>query len=161
MRIRDGALDDIGFLREMGYEAAFWRPGELRPPADVVLTDTHLARYLAGWGRPGDVAVVAEEVDGRLLGAAWYRKFTADEAGYGFVSEEIPELSIAVRPGARGRGIGSALLAALIDRARAGGVEALSLSVEIENPAMRLYQRLGFRVHDREAQAVTMRLDLA
>jgi GNAT superfamily N-acetyltransferase len=160
IRIREGTGDDIGFLREMGYEAAFWRPGERRPPADVVVSDVHLARYLTGWGRPGDVAVIAEDAAGRSLGAAWYRLFAASQPGYGFVSETTPELSIAVSAGARGNGVGTALLRALIDRARTSGVEALSLSVETENPALRLYERVGFRVHERGDQAVTMRLDL-
>ena len=45
----------------------------------------------------------------------------------------------------RGGGIGSALLAALIEAAFADGHGVL-LHVEKHNPALRLYQRLGFRV---------------
>ncbi len=45
---------------------------------------------------------------------------------------------------ARGRGIGTALLQRLLDRAVADRIAALSLSVEPDNPAMRLYFGLGF-----------------
>jgi len=46
----------------------------------------------------------------------------------------------------RGRGIRSLLLEALIEAARAQRNPALSLSVEPDNPARRLYERYGFQV---------------
>ena len=42
--------------------------------------------------------------------------------------------------------MGRALLEALLTTARAQGYRALSLSVDRENPALRLYERVGF--HD-------------
>jgi ribosomal protein S18 acetylase RimI-like enzyme len=51
-----------------------------------------------------------------------------------------------VVPQARGVGIGSALLHALFERALSQDLTRLSLSVEDENPARHLYQRLGFVV---------------
>jgi ribosomal protein S18 acetylase RimI-like enzyme len=154
------AADDVRFLREMLYHAAAWRPGE-RPPFDAVLSDFRTARYVEGWGRTGDGAVVAEAEDGTRLGAAWFRLFAAEEPGYGFVSASIPELSIAVAPAARGRGIGSALLIAIAVHARERGFPALSLSVEADNPAVRLYARTGFVGVGREGDAWTMLLELA
>ena len=62
-----------------------------------------------GWGRPGDNAVVAID-EFQPVGAAWYRLFEQDEPGYGFVDEETPELTIAVVPSRRGRGLGEELL---------------------------------------------------
>jgi RimJ/RimL family protein N-acetyltransferase len=80
--------------------------------------------------------------------------------GYGFVDESTPELGIAVSPEVRGRGIGRALLASLIEHARAAQLPALSLSVESDNPALRLYERLGFEKVGRVENAWTIRLDL-
>ena len=58
--------------------------------------------------------------------------------------EDINVLDIALLPPWRGRGIGGALLRALLEEARATG-RTVSLHVEQYNPARRLYQRLGFR----------------
>ena len=79
-----------------------------------MLADDHLVRYVSGWGRPGDVGMIAEDKRSRPLGAAWFRLFSTDQPGYGFVDESIPEVSMAVRDDCRGRGIGTALLLTLI-----------------------------------------------
>jgi ribosomal protein S18 acetylase RimI-like enzyme len=53
---------------------------------------------------------------------------------------------LAVAPGARGRGVASALLAAAGQHARERGARKLSLRVLSTNDAaLRLYERLGFR----------------
>jgi ribosomal protein S18 acetylase RimI-like enzyme len=140
----------------MVYEAATWRP-EAQPPLETVLADPRVARYPSGWGRPGDAAVIGEE--DRAVGAAWFRLFPADDPGYGFVAPDVPELSIGVAPECRGRGIGARVLEALVDVAREVGYRAISLSVETDNPARRLYERAGFvRVAD-DGGAWTMLLE--
>jgi ribosomal protein S18 acetylase RimI-like enzyme len=45
---------------------------------------------------------------------------------------------------ARGCGVGTSLLAELLARVEAAGHPAVSLSVETDNPAVRLYERFGF-----------------
>jgi GNAT superfamily N-acetyltransferase len=141
----DGALDlrpadagDAPFLREMLYLALFVPPGT--PPLDrAVLDDPAIDRYVREWGAwPGDVGVVAH-VDTTLVGAAWLRCFSADAPGYGFVDGLIPELTITVMPGHRGRRVGTRMLAYLQQRAM-----AISLSCDPSNPAARLYRRAGF-----------------
>ena len=128
------------------YETAYWRSGELRPLKKVeALSGLEHARYLQGWGRPGDTAVLAVALDGgRRLGAAWYRLTTSEEPGYGFIEDQTPELALAVVPDHRGRGAGGALLRELRDAAKSQGYSALSLSVEKGNPALRLYEHNGF-----------------
>jgi GNAT superfamily N-acetyltransferase len=152
--------DDVGFLWLMLAETGSWRAGEPSPGVDELANDPAAARYLAGWGRAGDSGVIALAC-GRRAGAAWYRHFERDDRGYGFIAPDIPELGVAVVEELRGRGIGRALMEALIERARLAGEPALSLSVEFENPAARLYQRLGFARVGVVGEAWTMRLDLA
>lgn len=58
-------------------------------------------------------------------------------------SGDLRIMDIALLDVHRGRGLGSALLAELIELSERSGVP-ISLHVEAENPANRLYQRLGF-----------------
>ena len=146
--IRPGGARDVPFLRDMLRHAFYWRT----PVGD----DPPLSRYVQGWGRPGDRAFIAID-DFLPVGAAWYRLFRADEAGFGWVDEQTPELAIAVVPSKRGRGFGRELLDALLARAREDGFHAISLSVDKQNPAVTLYEREGFeRVRDEDG-AWTMR----
>ena len=119
-----------------------------------------MARYVKGWGRPGDTALIAVD-DGFPVGAGWYRLFRREQPGYGFVDEETPELAIAVVPSRRGRGLGEALLNALSERARADGYRALSLSVERDNALVSFYEKHGFEsVAEDGGDSVTMRREL-
>lgn len=153
--IRPATRSDLPFLRRMLSWAAGWRSDVLD---ETLVADPAVARYLARWGRPGDVALVAETSAGERVGAAWYRLFAADDPGFGFVAADIPELTVAVEPAARGAGLGTALLTALVDRAQGDGFEAMSLSVEAENPAKRLYEGLGFEVVAGAGSACTLLL---
>ena len=53
-----------------------------------------------------------------------------------------------VRPTARGRGTASMLLRQVIDAAASAGVRRLALQTEADNPAISLYQRMGFELVD-------------
>ncbi|MGZ4148593.1 MAG: N-acetyltransferase family protein [Actinomycetota bacterium] len=143
MNIRPATRDDVRFLKDMLYEAARWNPDWPREPIEEVLADPMLVRYHEGWGRTGDGGVLAE-LDGQPVGAAWYRLFATDAPGYGFVDEKIPELSIAVAPLHRRKGIGEALLRSCMVQAREEGFQALSLSVAAHNRSRMMYQRAGF-----------------
>ena len=143
MNIRPLTGDDVAFLKKMMYEAARWNPDWPREPFEVVLADPVLIRYHQGWGRPGDGGVIAE-VEGQPVGASWYRLFTEAEPGYGFVDEKTPELSIAVSPIHRRKGIGEAVLRSCMVQAREEGFQSLSLSVAVHNRSRMMYQRAGF-----------------
>ncbi len=142
--IRQGTFRDLPFLREMLFEAAFWRPGVARPAIEEGLSRPGLGKLLDGWGREGDASVIAEDVGNRPVGAAWYRFWSDHDHSYGYVSADIPELGIAVVDGSRNRGVGGCLLHALRKLAADRGIARLSLSVERDNPARHLYLRQGF-----------------
>jgi len=73
------------------------------------------------------------EVDGEPAGRLYVHRGPRD----------IRIMDIALAPPFRRRGIGTALLDALIAEAQASG-RTLSIHVEADNPARRLYERLGF-----------------
>ena len=148
--LRRGGAQDVRFLRDMLHHAYYWK--ERAPDAGP----GPVALYVKAWGRRGDTMVIAID-DGFPVGAAWFRLFTARQPGYGFVDERTPELAIAVVPSARGKGIGSALLEALLARAREAGHEAISLSVDRNNAgAIRLYEQHGFQRVAETDDSVTM-----
>jgi ribosomal protein S18 acetylase RimI-like enzyme len=160
---RLSARADPAFLAEMLYEAVNWYDdgAEERPPLDAVVGQAENARYITGWGRPGDVALCALDRRDEPVGAAWYRRFSSGDPGYGYVADDIPELAIAVYPEFRAQRVGSLLLGALLARARRDRERAISLSVNRENPAKRLYARHGFEVVTQHGDTLTMVLDLA
>ncbi len=92
------------------------------------------------------------DLEGVPVGAVWSRLYPTDAPGYGFVAEDVPELGIGVLDGYRGRGIGRALLEAMI----AATPGDLSLSVEDGNPAIELYRSAGFTAVGRFGDATTM-----
>lgn len=109
---------------------------------ESVLEHPTVARYAKSWGRDGDLGFVAVDGD-RTLGAAWVRLWPNEERGFGWVRNDVPELTIAVTPDFRGRGIGTQLLQRVLEAARSR-FPAVSLSVRADNPAVRLYERFGF-----------------
>ncbi len=147
--IRRGGSHDVRFLRDLLRHAYYWRARD---------TEFPITRYVNAWGRRGDRALIAID-EFHAVGAAWYRLYSEQEPGFGFVDEETPELSIAVVPSRRGRGIGEELLRGLLERARAAGFPAISLGVEQENAAIRLYERFGFRPVREEGDTLVMRAD--
>lgn len=159
---RLSARADPAFLAEMLYEAVYWRDdgAEERPAFEEMMTNAEVRRYVEGWGRVGDAAIVALDRRDEPVGGAWYRLFPADEPGYGFVDAVTPELSIALYPECRGQHVGALLLGTLLQHARSDGRSAMSLSVNRENPARRLYARHGFEVVAEPGDALTMVVNL-
>lgn len=153
--LRRATADDRPFLAAMLAEAAAWRDGVDRPVAEIV-APPEISHYLpTDWPRSNEAGMVAG-LDGVDIGAAWWTGFTINDPGYGFVAEDVPELTIGVVPDRRGQGIGRALLAKLCARADRDDLRGLSLSVETDNPAIRLYERAGFTRIDEQAGAATM-----
>jgi GNAT superfamily N-acetyltransferase len=146
--LRKGSAADVQFMRAMLAHAYHWHVAGLD-------TEIPLARYVDGWGRPGDLAVIAAEGP-NSVGAAWCRRFTAAAPGYGYVDEQTPELTIAVVPSRRRHGVGQELVDALLARAHDAGVPALSLSVQKGSPAVAFYERNGFAAVADHGDALTM-----
>jgi ribosomal protein S18 acetylase RimI-like enzyme len=95
-----------------------------------------------GFGTLDDDRCFVAVVDDHVVGACWVR--TTDE--YGHIDESTPSFSISLLEPYRGRGMGSALMKAMLEELRQTGYARASLSVQKENPAFRMYRRLGFNI---------------
>ncbi|MEZ4658368.1 MAG: N-acetyltransferase [Caldilineaceae bacterium] len=150
IQIRRATAADAPTLWTMLYYAA-QMSGDREAAIQQAQQDSMLRNYVEEWGRFQDLGVIAEDA-ATPVGAAWLRMGLGEAwSAHGFHDEfangaqtlEPPELAIAVLPTHRNQQIGERLLKALIDEAR-GHYPAIALNVRESNPAVRLYQRLGF-----------------
>lgn len=134
---------DLPFMREMLYQSIF-----VEPPLPRSILDTpEFRHYIADWGQPHDAGFIARAANGEPIGAVWMRLLTHNDPGYGYVDDATPEIcTLAVVPEWRGRGVGTALMDALLRHADTR-YPHISLSCDPNNPAMHLYQRSGFVYH--------------
>ncbi len=159
--LRFATQEDLPFLKWMLYEARFPESAGKRPPFEKGISDPKVAVYLDGWVRKGDAGLIVTSPAGGPQGATWYRLFTPEAPGYGFVDAQIPELAIALVYEVRGKGVGTQLMHALMTLARKQGYEQISLGCHPANPgALRLYERLGFKEVGRDEEAIKMVADL-
>jgi ribosomal protein S18 acetylase RimI-like enzyme len=136
MTIRAATKNDQTLIRELWveFEAELPGPDYLRETWEDAWSD------LSQTVREG-VALIAEE-DGRAVGFVFC---VLGDRG----RKTAHVTDIYVRPDARNKGIGRALLAAILEPARGAGLEHVSLEVLIRNSdARRLYERLGFAPMD-------------
>jgi GNAT superfamily N-acetyltransferase len=78
------------------------------------------------------------ELEGRTVGRVWV----------GRAEEELRLLDIALLPEAQRRGLGAAIIGALIEEARASGKRLRHMVFMLNTDARRFYERLGFRVFE-------------
>jgi ribosomal protein S18 acetylase RimI-like enzyme len=134
--LRAIGTDDVGFLSDVyalsrAAEMALvdW-PEQVKRDFLQQQFDLQHAYYHANY--PGaDFLLI--ELDGERAGRIYVHRSPGD----------IRVMDIALLPQLRGRGIGASLLAELIEESERSG-SSITLHVEADNPAVRLYQRLGF-----------------
>ncbi|WP_445441784.1 GNAT family N-acetyltransferase [Clavibacter sp. km1a] len=137
MRIRPAEPRDINDLLEIRNDAiltstALWTD----EPVDRAEREAWFRRA----AEEGDPILVAE-VDGAMAGYGTYGPWRR-MSGYRFSVED----SVYVREAFQGRGIGRALVEALVAHARAAGKRAVFADIEAGNTgSIRLHERLGFR----------------
>lgn len=110
---------------------------------DAAKADPFVASYLDDWPGQADYGFVARSGSGNLLGAVWTRTFGSCEPHQPDHRANVPEICIGVVPEQRGRGIGRQLLCHLTVEADKRRL-SLRLSVRANNPAIHLYERMGF-----------------
>ena len=141
INIRKIKKDEYPILEDFLYNAIFLLPEDEIPPREIIY-DPEIYIYVDGFGnKPGDYGMVAE-IDNKIVGAAWTRIIPA----YGHINNDIPELAISVLPEYRGMSIGTKLMTNLFMLLKNEGYSQTSLSVQKNNPAVRFYQRHGYKI---------------
>lgn len=155
VQIRKIHPNEYGLLREFLYQAIYIPEGEEPPPRWVVdLPVLHV--YIKDFGaQPGDYCLVAE-AEGTVVGAVWSRIM----ADYGHIDNSTPSLAISLLPDYRGLGIGTQLINGLLLLLQENGYLRSSLSVQKDNPALRLYERAGFRILEEKGTEYLMLRDI-
>jgi GNAT superfamily N-acetyltransferase len=142
--VRPGTIADAATIAELvralsseeGYPAPPMRAEDVR---------------LEGFGPAPRFRVLIAETDGQASGyALYFSAYATDHVARGFYLQDLY-----VRPEARRRGVGRALMAALARACRAdGGCYLFWNALERNQPARAFYQRIGAR----EERVVTLSL---
>lgn len=136
------------------YEAIFIPDGIQAPPKSII-EKPELQVYVEDFGKKDDYCLVAE-INSKIIGAVWVR--IMDD--YGHIDNNTPSLAISLYKDFRGRGIGTALLESMLSLLESEGYEKVSLSVQKENYAYRMYLKTGFEVIDENDEEYIMVCDL-
>jgi phosphinothricin acetyltransferase len=114
-------------------------------------TEPRTTEQIAAWFRPGVLIVVGEADGAGVVGFAASFPYSVRPCYAG-----IGEYSVYAARAFRGRGVGRAALAALIEAARSAGLHKLTSRIFPENTASRaLMRRFGFSeigIHKRHGQ---------
>jgi GNAT superfamily N-acetyltransferase len=157
--LRPAGADDVEHVKWALFEAVRWNPERELPPFEVTIEHPELARYHHGWGRRGDLGVIATAGD-QIVGVALCRLFTEDDHGHGYVDESTPEVTVAVAESHRRAGLGTRLVEEVERAARAAGFARLSISVDAGNPSLRIAERLGYEEISRDEGGIRLVRDL-
>jgi ribosomal protein S18 acetylase RimI-like enzyme len=154
IRIRYALKQDYLFLKIFLYEAIFTPEGE-EPRPFSILENPPVSKYIKGWKRRDDIGFMAEN-DGEIIGAIWARFFNSTEKGYGYVADDIPELSMSILKDYRNNSIGSELLNQLFRELKRKKIAKVSLSVDKRNKAAAFYQKHNFEIVNESGNSLTM-----
>ena len=148
--IRPILPDEMTILDDFLYEAIFVPQG-VDPPPHSIIENNDLQVYVRDFGEsPHDHCLVAE-CDGKIVGAVWSRMMN----DYGHIANQTPSLAISLFNEYRSQGIGTRLLCQMLDLLRQKGYGQVSLSVQKENYALRMYKKAGFEVvADRDGEVL-------
>ena len=153
-------LPEEYLLMEDFMYGAVYQPNPSRPyPKDIIYLP-QVRIYWDNWGAEKDDHCLVALVDNKIAGAVWVRTFQGELKGYGFIGSQTPELAIALFEEYRNKGIGTQLMRQMIELLQAKGYSQVSLSITKGNPAVRLYERLGFGVVDENEEDYIMLLGL-
>lgn len=140
-KIRPIHTDEIHFLNDFIYEAIFQRDENNLAPRDIIYKP-EIWIYVENFGsKPDDLCLVAE-CDGNIVGAVWTRIISA----FGHIDNDTPEFAISLYKNYRGHGIGTEMMREMLKLLKEKRYEKTSLAVQKDNYAVKMYQKVGFKI---------------
>ena len=153
--IREMRKEEYSLLGDFLYEAIYIPDGTATPPKSVI-TCPELQVYIADFGNSKHDKALIAEVDGNIVGAIWARIMN----DYGHIDDNTPSLAMSVFKAYRGMGIGTSLLTQMLSTEKAAGYAKISLSVQKDNYAVKLYRKAGFTTVKETTEEYIMVADL-
>ena len=151
MIIRKLRDDETELLKNFLYEAIYI-PDGIQPPERSIIERPELSIYYEDFGNgPADNCLVAE-VGGKLVGAVWTRIMN----DYGHVDDETPSFAISLYKEYRGKGFGTEMMRRMLGLLKDQGYKKASLAVQKANYAVRMYEKVGFKIIDENDEEFIM-----
>ena len=155
--IREIKPDEKGKLEEMLYEAIY-QPDEKNLIPKEVIYEPEVNVYIKDFGEKKDDYCLVADHHGIIVGAVWVRILSEKIKGFGNIDDKTPEFAISLCKEYRSQGIGTRLMAEMIQYLQQKGYEQASLNVKKENYAVKLYQNHGFEIIDEDGEDYLMLL---
>ena len=151
MIYRELNASEYDLLKDFLYEAIYI-PEVVDPPDKDIVKQPKLALYYKDFGSgKADRCIVAEDA-GKVIGAVWTR--IMDD--YGHVDDDTPSFAISLLKDYRSMGIGTELMKQMLLHLKECGFEKASLAVQKANYAVRMYEKVGFKVIDENEEEYIM-----
>lgn len=151
-KLRDGETD---LLKDFLYEAIFIPKG-VEPPAREIIYQPELKIYYDDFGTgKADYCIVVDD-NGKVIGAVWTR--IMDD--YGHVDDDTPSFAISLYKEYRGQGIGTRMMREMLALLKEKGYKQASLAVQKANYAVRMYEKVGFKIVDENDEEYIMVCEL-
>ncbi len=141
-KIRELKETEYDLLEDFLYEAIYIPKDYVGVLPRSIIYNPDLWRTIADFGKLQDDYCLVAETEGKVVGAVWVR--IADQ--YGHLDDETPSFSISLYQEYRGHGIGTELMKQMIKYLKKQNYKKASLSVQKENYAVRMYQKVGFEI---------------
>ncbi|MFP4163439.1 MAG: GNAT family N-acetyltransferase [Chitinispirillaceae bacterium] len=142
--IRAIKATESDLVKEFTYEAIFQKD-ETNPIPRKVLNQPDVSIYYEDFGKTSDLCLFAV-VNGMIAGAVWTRILSGKVKGFGNIDDETPEFAISLFKEFRRKGIGTALMKAMLKLLRKHGYKRTSLAVQKDNYAVTMYKKAGFEI---------------
>lgn len=153
--LREMKKEEYPLLDDFLYEAIYI-PNGVEPPPKSVIKLPELQEYIYDFGnKEHDKAFVAE-AEGNIVGAVWVRVVN----DYGHIDNDTPSLAMSLHKNYRGLGIGTDLLNRFLSTLKEEGYSKISLSVQKENYAVKLYKKAGFMIVNETEEEYIMLINL-